>query len=204
MIVLGLMGAAGAGKDSVASIVLRDLGGERYAFADPLRAEVAAAFGVDPWSFSDRAAKERPHDALRPSTCADTAFAALCHQLRPYRTDDPLSPRQALQWWGTEYRRAQHPDYWLVRASERAAVAATRSRLLAVTDVRYPNEAAWIRSRGGVLWRVDREVADVAAHDSERAWRSIDVDAVIRNDGTLDELERLVRDLCWDLVESER
>lgn len=77
-------------------------------------------------------------------------------------------PRTFLQWWGTNYRRAQDPDYWVKRMAEVLDKAPPEVGL--ITDVRFPNEADFIKSRGGYLVKCVRTTKpDVAvpAHDSE-------------------------------------
>ena len=58
-----------------------------------------------------------------------------------------------LQWWGTDYRRAQDPDYWVKRAFD--SIPADTDILL-VPDTRFNNEAAAIKERGGHLIHVVR------------------------------------------------
>jgi hypothetical protein len=58
-----------------------------------------------------------------------------------------------LQWWGTEYRRAQDQDYW-VKAWKRAINPA--ANIVLTPDMRFLNEAAAIKSVGGFTVNVIR------------------------------------------------
>ena len=60
----------------------------------------------------------------------------------------------------------------------------------AITDVRFPNEAALIRAAGGVVWKVVRPnlALPVDEHPSETSVDLVEADAVLVNDGTLDAL----------------
>lgn len=58
-----------------------------------------------------------------------------------------------LQWWGTEYRRSQDPDYWVNKLS--ASIPGTLDIAL-ITDVRFVNEAECIKNRGGYNVLVER------------------------------------------------
>lgn len=58
-----------------------------------------------------------------------------------------------LQWWGTEYRRAQDPDYWVKKMF---ATVPKETDLVLITDVRFPNEAQGITQRGGYTIKVER------------------------------------------------
>lgn len=203
MHLIGLTGRAGSGKDTVASILLRHRAGARYAFADPLRAEVADAFGVDTELLGDRDLKDRPHEALRLSRCRDIDFVAAVHAvgIAP-RDDSPCSPGQVLQWWCTYYRRMQALGYCLHAATRRVAAAREAGvPLMVICDCRFPNEATWVKRQGGELWRIRRRhVPSVHTHTSESALDGYPVDVSIANDEDLAALERIVVDLAHDIA----
>jgi hypothetical protein len=126
----------------------------------------------------------------------DLAFVAAA--VRPLSGGDmraPRSPRQVMQLWGTEYRRAQAEDYWLQRAQKTIAGHLAAGTSVVVTDVRFANEAALIRSSGGYLWRVGRPGYEIApgAHASETTGAGFGAALTVMNDGTLDELQHSVR-----------
>lgn len=64
------------------------------------------------------------------------------------------------------------------------------------TDVRFPNEAEMIRSRGGKIIRIQRPILqmdDVYAHESETSVAEVTYDHLIVNSGSVDELHAEVR-----------
>lgn len=61
---IGLVGHAGAGKDTVADTLCRDLGFKKIAFADRLREIVSDLFDVPLHYFLDRDKKNTPHPHL--------------------------------------------------------------------------------------------------------------------------------------------
>lgn len=140
---IGLSGMAGAGKDYISDRIydLLDGGSQRVAFADGVRFEIEEAFGVDRGDL----------DAL---------------WTKPY----PDEIRRLLQFWGTEYRRAEDPLYWVERGREEIIVAWLSTELVTVTDVRFQNEADLIREMGGI-------VAEVKADPEVRLERLGGVDA---------------------------
>lgn len=69
-------------------------------------------------------------------------------ELAPYGKHPKL-----LQWWGTEFRRAQDPDYWV---NKLFASIPSNTDIALVSDVRFPNEADGIVSRGGYNVNVTR------------------------------------------------
>lgn len=193
MMIIGLSGYAGSGKDLFAELAGERIWCARMAFADALRREVAQAFAISPAELLDRRTKDVPNPRLRPPWCTDLAFADI---LRAHGRDT-YSPREVLQLWGTEYRRAVTPRYWIDRLEE--CIPAYRLAgypCCLVTDVRFPNEAEWIEVEGGQVWRIDRPgVEPTNAHSSERALDDWHFALRIRNDGSIEQLAKIARDL---------
>ena len=110
------------------------------------------------------------------------------------------SPRQLMQSLG-DWGRGLDPMLWLTLA-DRALESMARYEAMGhpgvvITDVRYENEAHFIRERGGVIIHLDRPDANpVHAHSSERGVSgSAYTDICIRNDGTLNDLYCKVADV---------
>lgn len=193
---IGLTGANGAGKDTAANLLAGLLASYNkpctvLAFATALYEEVSTAYAISTNHLTNRARKEQPMYALALTHCADLNFvqAALEHAEGDIYT--PRSPRQILQWWGTEYRRAQQPSYWVQRLQARL-----QERLdegfshCVITDVRFADEAAAIRAMGGQIWRIDRPnyTPSGTGHISEVTGQEFTPEATITNHGTLDAL----------------
>jgi hypothetical protein len=115
------------------------------------------------------------------------------------------TPRMILQHVGTEGIRRVDPTAW-ARIAARSAVSLLdrvydQASLVVLTDGRFRTELAAIRSVGGIAWRIRRPETDdattgIARHVSETEIDGIpdeDFDAVITNDGTLDDLLHSVR-----------
>ncbi|CAB3855565.1 hypothetical protein LMG26858_01944 [Achromobacter anxifer] len=194
--VIGLVGRAGAGKDTCAAILAETRGFARVAFADALRDEVVQAFSIDPFILSDRSLKEALSNQMRISKCTDNGFIERMRELGE-DVSKRRSPREIMRLWGTEYRRAlQGTSYWTERTNERVnALFRAGFCRICITDVRYPNEAAYVTaSLGGELWRIRRRSSDklVPTHSSESEIEAIDCRVTIFNDLTLDYLAREV------------
>ena len=100
--------------------------------------------------------------------------------------------RPILQWWGVEFRRHYFgQDYWVRKMMEKLLVM--DEDVAVVTDVRFRDEADFIRASGGFVVRVERETGLQDGHSSET-----DLDGysgfqtTLSNDGTLDDLEEKV------------
>ncbi len=93
--------------------------------------------------------------------------------------------RPVLQWYGTEFRRNNFGnDYWIKRVEQ--DIAAIKSpALIYITDVRFRNEAEYIRSKGGLLIKVERPCLSENSHASETQVDEIACHRVIKNDQTL-------------------
>lgn len=160
--IIGLCGAAGSGKDTVAQRLVEVHGHAKVALADPLYEAVSAITGMTVEELHDRSRKE---NALGWISC---------------------SPRRLLQSLGTEWGRDMiHPEIWVMSTMRRIEGIED----VVVTDVRFNNEAEAILARGGVVWRVEGRAADIgkasASHASEAGVAVKYIDWTIRNDGDL-------------------
>ena len=196
-IIIGLTGLAGAGKDTVADTLVTHAGFAKIAFADALRLEVAGAFnlGGDMSILTDRATKEEPCNALRFSRCNELPFIERMYDRHSGERPDfdydewgatPRSPRQVMQWWGTEYRRAEQENYWTNRLAMRILSAYAGQRWV-ITDCRFPNEARAIRSIGGELWQVLRpgQASVEGGHASQNDGTHFKPESVLLNGSTI-------------------
>lgn len=160
--VVGFAGYAGAGK----SLAAEALGGISLGFADPLYAGLAVMLGVGESALRERATKELPLPVGR-------------------------SPRHLLQTLGTEWgRELVRSDLWIYRARQRVAEAARLgASVIAFSDVRFPNEAQFIRQElGGQVWWISRPGLVGGGHVSEHSLTADQADRVIANDGSRDQL----------------
>lgn len=107
------------------------------------------------------------------------------------------SLRLLLQAWGADFRRQFYgEDYW-VKAMEadlfKLEVAGNQWTI--ITDVRFPNEAQFLKDVGGTIVRVQRDTDTIDSHSSETAMDEYEVDYTINNNGTLDDLKNEVEKL---------
>jgi hypothetical protein len=176
-LLIGLTGRAGAGKSTVASM-LADYAFVEVAFADPIVDMVGALFalaGVDGAWMVERSLKEQP-------------------------TVLGVSYRQLAQTIGTEIGRQITADFWVRVMHQRLQALELRDENVVISDVRFPNEADWIRERGGYLVRVLRhDLPAVRPHSSEAHTDLLPVTTELLNFGSLstlhDQVERLVQTL---------
>lgn len=170
---IGLCGAAGSGKNTLADVLCQRHDFMQLAFADPLYKAVSVITGVPVESLMDRRIKEEPLDGLG------------------------VSPRHLLQTLGTEWgRKMVRQDIWVRRTmqSVERLRAATRCEAgIVITDVRFDDEAEAVRAAGGVVWEVIRGAGpclagDTACHESEGGIYRDLVDLIVFNDGSQEDL----------------
>ena len=155
MRLIGLSGPAGVGKSTVASILRDRHGFLEVAFAQPVYEAVSAALGVPVSALKDRALKEEPVPWLGKS------------------------PRHLLRTLGTEWGRGiVRQDLW-IRVMERTLDGLDAGKVV-VSDVRFEDEAAFVRERGGQVWHLRREgVRWSGEHGSEAGIAVLPEDRVV-------------------------
>lgn len=176
---VGLMGYAGSGKDTVATIMQSDHGFRRLAFADALK---RVLFDVNPSIEANPASRER----LPLSIVVESEGWEGAKRHHP-------EVRRMLQALGVAVRQHIDPDTWVNAVMRKIDVDPGRPTV--ITDVRFPNEALAVRLRGGELWRITRPgFGPVNGHESETALDRQPADRTINNVSSIEALRVLVSD----------
>lgn len=185
--IIGITGYARHGKDTIASVLSRELGYNRVALADQMKALMLV---LDPILHGSAFDSEEP---LRLSSVVEAGG------WEEAKTDPEV--RRLLQVFGTEVgREGLGENVWieaLVRNTK--GFYPPSDRKIVIPDIRFLNEAEWVR-RVGELWRVTRYdiIPDEAqgarqvpfnnglgvSHASERDIGALLVDQEFTNDGT--------------------
>lgn len=209
--IVGLVGLIGAGKGSVADILVERHDFEKESFANSVKDAVAAIFGWD-------------RTLLEGDTPESRAWREQSDKFWSEKLGKPFSPRLALQLMGTEAgRNVFHPNLWVHTVLRRCENAPYHNYVIA--DVRFPNEIEAILKTGGIIVRVTRGDEPVwyqtalevntkrnlygmaerypDVHYSEWAWVGSHIDYVIDNNNTLSELTKKV-DLLVDSIYNNR
>lgn len=77
----------------------------------------------------------------------------------PIAKDDPVYGYTAiLQWFGSEVMRKKSPDHWVHVIADK--IEFDKPEIAIITDVRFPNEAAWVKNHDGYLIEVIRQNED--------------------------------------------
>lgn len=203
---IGISGAAGAGKDTLArGIAAVDVYAITH-FADPIKVALNAMFGWSMAHWADRDWKETPMPWLSQMLTKgdDVPVAARGEFRHP-------SPRYLAQTLGTEWGRDMiDPEIWLKIMQQKFNKISKVARLeqgrimgmgLIVPDVRFDNEAQWIRDEGGLLIHVERpdlEKISESSHSTEAGFDPALITEVIYNDGPPSKMIKETRKILWE------
>jgi hypothetical protein len=141
-VVIGLVGKAGHGKDSIGDVLEQQYGFNRYAMAKPLKDAIEILFG-----FTENQLYGSKKEVVDPRW--------------------GVSPRRVLQFFGTEICRNMFPKlmptikdrFWINHLLHHVAQLHEEyedNYSLVVTDIRFINEAEVIQELNGILIKVIR------------------------------------------------
>ena len=214
--IIGVCGFIGSGKDTIADYLVNFHGFRRESFANSLKDAVSAVFGWDRTMLEGRTKQAREWR----------------EQVDPWwakRLNMPdLTPRLMLQLWGTEVcRKGFHDDIWI--ASLENKLRNSKDHIV-ISDCRFPNEIKSIKEAGGIVIRVKRgnepewyeaaesmnrgpiqntnwalskdKIGKLKIHASETAWVGTKFDAVLENDGSIDDLFSKIKDLVLNHLDA--
>ncbi len=181
---IAFTGAAGAGKDTAAQLLIDKYGYKKISFGAALKDVLAVMFG---W----------PREMLEGVTAESRAWREMEDEWWSARLGRRITPRGMLQEFGTDVCRMHfHNDIWVACLERRLCSVAAGDKYV-ITDCRFENEAEMLRRCGYSIIRIERcgasEAAAVseatAAHESERGIPLKYVTATIKNNGSIMELE---------------
>ena len=214
--IIGVCGFIGSGKDTIADYLTNFHGFRRESFANTLKDAVSYVFGWDRTMLEGRTKQAREWR----------------EQVDPWwaeRLNMPdLTPRLMLQLWGTEVcRKGFHDDIWIASLENKLRNSTDD---IVISDCRFPNEIKSIKDAGGIVVRVVRgeeptwyndaismnrgpkhnmtwalskeRISKLGIHASETAWVGTDFDAVLDNNGSIDDLFSQVKGLVSDHLAS--
>lgn len=166
---IGISGAAGSGKSRLSQALQGQFSYIPVSFAYDLKKMLQALPFMHEENFKDRIWKEVTH---------------------PFYG---CSPRHLMQTLGTEWgRNLVHPDIWVLITGTRIEAKWMVNKAFdayVFDDLRFDNEAEWIKKQGGITVKVSR-VQDqlVKAHSSEAGISKEFIDVYVNNYTTIEDL----------------
>lgn len=212
MQLIGINGFKRAGKGETGNAIFDYHEGVVYqiGFADKLKIMAARALGFN----------RPPHDLIElMDSMKETAVFRVMYadpQIEGFRLEDPhvheLSGREYLQNFGNDARQLFGENFWIDQVlpypakpnedgtDEQDNILALKERYpgvdcVAITDLRYPNEAQRVLDLGGEVWEVVRPGLVSDGHASEQPLPRELVTEQITNDGDIDKLRADVQAL---------
>jgi len=184
---LSICGLKGSGKDTIGDYLVTQHGFIRYHFADALKDIVSLIFG---WK----------RHLLEGSTQESREFREKKDEWWSKKLDRFITPRMVLQQMGTElFRDNFHKDIWRLIVERK--IKENEGKNIVITDCRFQNEIQFIRSYGGKILFVYRNlpnwfipykkcIIDIPKHihASESEWIRTDFDCEIDNNSTYENL----------------
>lgn len=169
--IIGLTGFKAAGKTTIAKALDN---WKRVSFADRIRKVGKAAFGLTDEQMNKRELKEAPD---------------------PYWNK---TPRTILQEIGIMFREKFGKDFWIQALEKRLRDLQNESTdeiRFVIDDVRFPNEATWVRSQGVVIGLNRTGVKLDSDHPTETKmaehWDEM-IDAEVQNDDPPEDVAEVV------------
>ncbi len=202
IILIGLAGKAGSGKNTSADSPAFS-GYEQLAFADPIKKIAKQMFHLNDKQLYDNIEKEK--------VILDESGKPLWHI-----NGEPASPRLMFQWLGTKMRTDISKEYFLMSMNEeikkrkdlneypigincRKRFRGPRTIKIIITDVRYPNEAEYIRKLGGTVIKIERPTVITTTahvnHDSEKDLPEYLIDHIVINNDSLKVLHQKLKNI---------
>lgn len=179
MNVIGLTGKAGSGKDTVASFLKQD-GWVCIAFADALKHICIDYLGLTENDVYTQQGKEQYNDFWK------------------------MTNREILQKFGTDALRNHFSkEIWTKIAEIKIKSLLQQGKRVVITDVRFDNEAEFVRQFGGQVFEVRRTNSNSTLsqseqqHESEQGVNANLVDRIIDNSGTLDDLRLKTKEVSY-------
>lgn len=207
--IVGLVGFIGSGKDTAADYLVNFHEFRRESFANTLKDAVAAVFGWDRLMLEGRTKQAREwREQVDPWWAKRLNISN-------------LTPRWVLQYWGTEVcRKGFNDDIWIASLENKLRTATDN---IVISDCRFPNEIAAIKAQGGKIlwiqrgplpewydaalsfnqgqngnmnWALSKAKLDrLQIHSSETEWVGSKFDAIVDNNGIIDQLHKHIRSL---------
>lgn len=163
MLLIGFAGPMGVGKDTYGNAIKEEMALRGYEtvhciLSEPLREELNRLIQL----FKDSL------DDSKISTVMDIPIEQIpiLRELHDaaYRVDKEYTAysrtpelRSFIQYYGTDFRRGQNPNYWINKLGEYIAKHKNKNAFFYITDIRQPNEAEFVKSLSGVVVRLFAE-----------------------------------------------
>lgn len=167
--IIAIMGAKHSGKSVIADALV-EVGFTQFAFADKVKEAVMLIYGLS---------RDQVYGDLKEEV--DARYG--------------LTPRFIMQRFATEVCRSIHSDTWVLALQGQVIQWGTGRRYptmaIVIDDLRFENEAEYVRRWGGEIWEVVRPDAGYTGEHISEERVLVRPDKVIQNTDTPEDLCQL-------------
>jgi len=170
--IIAFHGPAGAGKDTAAFAIKESTSNtEILSFAGPLKDACKILFNFSNDQVYHPVIKEEIDERWKKS------------------------PRQILQWLGTDILRTHiNQDFLIMNMKQR--MDSSNADYIIISDVRFDNEAEFIRSLGGKIVKIERPNIKTTIHSDHASEKGISpdlIDAIVENNTSIEEFQTRIK-----------
>lgn len=195
MVLIGICGFQGAGKDTIANYLVNYYGFIKYSFGEAVKDVVATTFS---WE----------RRLLEGDTEESRIFRETVDEWWSAKLDIPnFTPRMAMQKVATDvFRNNLHQNIWVDIVERKISIDLKNGKNVVISDCRFPNEFEMLREYSGNIIHVKRntprwfnrymngenceETSDI--HVSELMWIREKFDHTLDNTSTIEVLGNIV------------
>lgn len=207
--IFAFVGPIKSGKDTTADILIENgIANGKLSFAGPLKKICSTVFNIPEEHFHNQILKET--EFKKPIEINKEHLESLINEMSEYvKTEVDFShhegyllksPRQMLQYIGTEVIRSHNPDFH-INAAFSDKVVGNLSGIYCVTDARFPNEYKFLESKFGSSFKgfyIQRSDAEnrllESEHSSEKNILEVKnlVQTILTNEESLEEYKNKI------------
>ena len=183
---IGIHGFKQSGKDTLADLLVEEYGFQKIAFADKLKEALALIFSIpreDLWGSDEQKRKK--------STVLWSELQGIDRPQKDY--PDVLSIRELMQIFATEVCRDKIPGIWY------RYLELPPGKNYVVSDLRFQNEALFLKEKSAILIKVSRPSALSTNHASEAGLEDSLLDHHLSNDASLENFYDNARNLFSEI-----
>ena len=181
---IGIIGPKGSGKSTLANIIQQKYNFELMSFASVVKDISSIIFGYD-------------RELLEGETKESRIWRETIDKDWSKLLNKDITPRITLQIIGTEFgRKILGQNIWIEVLKNK--ISKNKNKNIIISDIRYENEAQFIRDNKGILIRVSKSNLEFnlsETHSSEMELYNIKEDHSIENNGTIEQLEQQIINL---------
>lgn len=198
MVIIGICGFQGSGKDTIGNYLISKYNFVRYSFATEVKDVLSCLFKWDREMLEGLTEETRAQRNIVDEWWSDALAIP------------NLTPRMMMQRIGTDLFREHFNDNIWVKITEKKIIDNSDKNIV-ITDCRFPNEIKMIRDCGGIIihvyrtlptWfqdfkenKINEEYKEKALeniHISEISWITEHFDYSIENTDSIEKLENII------------